>query len=36
MVFAVVTALSPAEVGASVDPKAETINEIPAALYSDR
>ena len=36
MVFAVVTALYPDEVGVSVDPKAETISEIPAPLYSDR
>lgn len=36
IVFAVVTASYPDDVGVSVDPKAETTSEIPAALYSDR
>lgn len=36
MVFAVVTASSPDDVGVSVDPNPETISEIPAASYSDR
>lgn len=32
--FAAFTGSTPEDVGVSVDPKAETINEIPAALYS--
>lgn len=36
MLFAVVTASSPDEVGVSVDPKAETMSEMPAASYSDK
>ena len=34
MLFAAVTALTPEDVGVSVDPNAETTSEIPASLYS--